>query len=55
MLGQVAAAYADGSVCAFRLQPDDTLKEVEKWTEPRLKAGARYVGISATERCVFND
>src|SRR5712672_1501827 len=48
---KVAVARSDGSTSISRLQARG-LETVREWSEPRLKAGQRFVGLAASSACV---
>ncbi|KAJ3802921.1 hypothetical protein GGU11DRAFT_874327 [Lentinula aff. detonsa] len=50
----LAAGYSNGTVELLTAAEDDTIACSQKWTENRLKAGQRYVGIHCTEKNVFS-
>ncbi|KAK0459674.1 uncharacterized protein EV420DRAFT_1537129 [Desarmillaria tabescens] len=48
----VAAAYGDGSASTYSLE-DYTLTPLHHWTENRLKANQKYVGLSIASQGIF--
>ncbi|KAI0046124.1 hypothetical protein FA95DRAFT_1494459 [Auriscalpium vulgare] len=49
----IASAHADASVHVSRAH-GDKLELVQEWTEPRLRAGQRYIGLAASARGVYS-
>lgn len=52
-ISKVAAGFSDGSASTFLLDKDDNLQVDHRWTEARLHAGQRYVGLTVSERFVL--
>ncbi|KZV72890.1 hypothetical protein PENSPDRAFT_575348 [Peniophora sp. CONT] len=50
----LASAHADGSACTYTLSSEGELETIKEWTEPRLKAGQKYVGLAFTESGVYS-
>lgn len=50
---QLAAGYSNGSAELFSLAEDDSIESLQQWTETRLKAGQKYVGLHCNDKYVF--
>ncbi|KAI0807128.1 WD40-repeat-containing domain protein [Fomes fomentarius] len=50
----LTAAHADGEVYIRKVLEDSQLAVVHEWSETRLKAGQRFVGLSATDSAVYS-
>ncbi|TFK54936.1 hypothetical protein OE88DRAFT_1653508 [Heliocybe sulcata] len=49
----IVASHANGSVSAFSLSEDDTLRPEHEWQEPRMKSGQRFVGTTTHEKNIY--
>lgn len=50
---KIAVARSDGSASVSRLQAQG-LETLREWTEPRLKAPQKFIGLAASPACVVS-